>query len=136
MEYAPVGGEAGDGDTDVIVGAEDLALVGGEVRGGLVDGGENGVGARAEADGGGALLDGLHGVLDLEEAPGGAPCGDIGVVLVAKHPLSVSSSLLSFLQGALRSSSALCISLSTVLSSLSSFFLSLSLFLSSQVKNE
>jgi hypothetical protein len=92
-EDSAVSGEAGDGDADVVVSAEDLALVGGEFGGGLVDGGEDGVGRGAEADGGGALLDGLHGVLDLEKAAGGAPGGDVGVVLVAKHGLLCSSLL-------------------------------------------
>jgi hypothetical protein len=49
--------------------AKDLALVGGELGCGLVDGGEDSVGAGPEADTGGVLLDGLHGVLHLEEPP-------------------------------------------------------------------
>jgi hypothetical protein len=84
-EDAAVGGEAGERDPGVLGDAEDLALVRGELGGGLVDGGEDGVGAGPEADADGALLDGLHGVLDLEEPPLRAPRRHVGVVLVPKH---------------------------------------------------
>ena len=91
-EDAPVGGESGERDPGVLSDAEHLPLVGGELGGGLVDGGEDGVGAGAEPDAGGALLDGLHGVLHLEQPPLGAPCGHVGVVLVAEHPRRSPSS--------------------------------------------
>lgn len=84
-EDASVGGEAGERDPGVLSDAEHLPLVGGELGGGLVDGGEDGVGPGPEPDAGGALLDGLHGVLHLEQPPLGAPCGHVGVVLVAEH---------------------------------------------------
>lgn len=95
-EHASVSGETSDGDTDVVVDLEDLALVGREVRGGLVDGGENDVGGGAEADGGSPLLDGLHGVFYLEQTPRRAPRRHVGVILVPKHLFSVSSSPLPF----------------------------------------
>jgi hypothetical protein len=85
-EDAAVGGEAGEHDPRVLGDAEDLALVGGELGGGLVDGGEDGVGAGPEADAGGSLLDGLHGVLHLEKPPLGAPRRHVGVILVPEHP--------------------------------------------------
>lgn len=91
-EDAAVGGEAGERDPGVVGDAEDLALVGGELVGGLVGGGEDGVGGGAEADAGRALLHRLHGVLHLEQPPLRAPGGDIGVVLVPKHPRPSSSS--------------------------------------------
>jgi hypothetical protein len=84
-EDAAVGCEAGERDPGVVGDAEHLPLVGGELGGGLVDGGEDGVGAGPEPHAGGALLDGLHGVLHLEEPPLGAPRGHVGVVLVAEH---------------------------------------------------
>lgn len=84
-EDAAVGGEAGDGDADVVVDLEDLLLVGGELVVGLVDAGQDDVGPGSEADRGGALLHGLHGVLHLEEPPRGAPGGHVRVVLVPEH---------------------------------------------------
>jgi len=89
-EDAAVGGEPRQHDPGVVGDAEDLALVGGELGGGLVGGGEDGVGAGSEPHAGGALLDGLHGVLHLEEPPLRAPCRHVGVVLVAEHPRSSS----------------------------------------------
>ncbi len=87
-EDAAVGGEAGERDPGVVCDAEDLPLVGGELGGGLVRGGEDGVGAGAEADAGGALLHGLHGVLHLEQPPRRAPRRHVGVVLVPEHSRS------------------------------------------------
>lgn len=95
-EDTAVCGEAGDGDADMVVCSEDLALVGSEVGGSLVDGGEDGVRGGAEANGGGALLDGLHGVLHLEETPSWTPRRHISVVLVAKHPFFLFLFLLFF----------------------------------------
>lgn len=58
-----MGGEAGNGDGDVIVNLEILLLVGGELQPGLVDAGEDSMGPPPEADGVRALLDGFHGIL-------------------------------------------------------------------------
>ena len=91
-EDAAVGGEPRERDPRVVGDAEDLALVGGELGGGLVDGGKDDVGEGAEADAGGALLDGLHGILQLEEPPRGAPRRHVGVVLVPEHSRSSYSS--------------------------------------------
>lgn len=97
-EDAAVGGEPRERDPGVLGDAEDLALVGRELGGGLVGGGDDGVGAGSETHAGGALLDGLHGVLHLEEPPLRAPCRHVGVVLVAEHPRSsLSLSLLLLL---------------------------------------
>lgn len=90
-----VRGETGDGHADVVVNLEDLALMGGEVGGGLVDGGEDDVGGGAKADGGGPLLDGLHGVLHLEQTPRRAPSRHVRVVLVPKHVFGVCLLLFS-----------------------------------------
>lgn len=65
-EDAAVGGEAGNGDADVVVDLEDLLLVGGEFGVSLVDACQHDVGFGSEADSGGTLFDCLHGVLHLE----------------------------------------------------------------------
>lgn len=39
----------------------------------------------AEADAGGSLFDGFHGVFDLEETAFRGPDCDVGIVLVAEH---------------------------------------------------
>jgi hypothetical protein len=84
-ENAPVGGETGECDPRVVGDAEDLALVRGELGGRLVGGGEDGAGAGAEADAGGALLHGLHRVLRLEDPSMEAERRHVGVVLVPEH---------------------------------------------------
>lgn len=84
-ENTAVGRETGNGDTDVVVDLEDLLLVGGELGIGLVDAGQHDVGLGSEPNRRRALLDGFHGVLHLEQPPGGAPCRHVRVVLVPEH---------------------------------------------------
>lgn len=84
-EDASVGRQPGNGNANMVVDLKDLALVGGELGAGLVDSGEHDMGLGSETHGGGPLLDGLHGVLHLEQPPRGAPCRHIRVVLVAEH---------------------------------------------------
>lgn len=62
-----IAGEAGDRNTDVVVNADELLLVRGELAGGTLEREEHGVRLGAQADGCRALLDGLEGVLDLVE---------------------------------------------------------------------
>ena len=84
-EDTAIGGEPSDRDAYVVIDFEDLLLVGGELGLGLVDAGEDDMGARSEPDGGGALLDCFHGVLHLEETACWAPCRHICVVLIPEH---------------------------------------------------
>lgn len=61
-----VGGETGDSDADVVVDLEDLLLVRRELGVGLVNAAQDHVSLRSEPNCGGALLNGLHGVLHLK----------------------------------------------------------------------
>ena len=64
---ASISGEAGDGDSHMVIDGEDLLLVGGEVARGSLEGDQHGVSVRLQGHGGGALLHSLHGVLNLEK---------------------------------------------------------------------
>ena len=79
-----VGGQAGEGHAHVVVHRQDLLLVGGQLVGTTLEGHQDGVGGGLEAHGGGALLDGLHGVLHLVETTLRRPGRHVGVVLVAE----------------------------------------------------
>jgi len=90
-----IGGEAGDSDPDVVVDLEQFFLVGGEFGDGAFEGAEDGVGGGAESDAGGALFDGFHGVLYLEETAFGGPDCYVRVVLVAEHGFGFGVRLVS-----------------------------------------
>lgn len=111
-EDAAIGGEAGDGDADVVVDLEDLLLVGGELGVGLVDAGQHHVGLGSEADRRRPLLHRLHRVLNLEQPPRRAPCRDVRVVLVPEHRFSSMASFHSLLQFTREQSLSLSLSLS------------------------
>jgi len=85
-QHTTVGSETGHGDPDVIVNLEQLLLVSRELGGSLVHRGQHHMRPGSQPYGRTALLDSLHGVFHLMQAPRGAPCGHIRVVLVPKHP--------------------------------------------------
>jgi hypothetical protein len=66
-EHSGISSEAGDGHADVVLDLKDLILVAGQLGWQFLETAKDDkvVGAQSEADG--ALLDRLHGVLDLEE---------------------------------------------------------------------
>ena len=94
-EHPSVGGETSDGNADVIVDFEDLALVRRQLRRRLVHGGQHDVAFRPETHGRRSLLHGLHCVLHLEQTPRRAPCRHVRVVLVSEHPFRSLGSLLA-----------------------------------------
>jgi len=82
---ADVGSEVGDGDADVVVDLEDLLLVRGEFKVGLVDACENYVRLGSETDRCRSLLHRLHRILHQEQPTHGASCRHVRVVLVSEH---------------------------------------------------
>merc|ERR1740128_970146 len=82
---ASISGEAGDGDSHMVINREDLLLVGGEVARGSLEGDQHGVSVGLQGHGGGTLLYGLHGVFNLMQTPLGAPNGHIAVILIPEH---------------------------------------------------
>lgn len=66
-QHTGVACQPSDSDTDVVVDLDQLLLVGCELARRALEREEDGVGFGPQSDGGGALLHGLEGVLDLVE---------------------------------------------------------------------
>merc|ERR1712087_430563 len=74
-----------NGNADMCIHFEDLLLVRRQFRGIALKRCDQRVLIRAHANGGGPLLDRLHGILNLVDAASGRPCDTVSVVLVSKH---------------------------------------------------
>ena len=66
-EHPGVGSKTRDSHADVVINLEYLFLVAGQFRWEFLEAAEDDMGVAAESKADGSLLDGFHGVLDLEE---------------------------------------------------------------------
>jgi len=80
-----ISSKSSNGDADVVIDLEDLALMGGELGLGLVYAGQDDVGFGSEANCSRALIHCFHGILHLEQPPRRAPRRHVCVVLVPEH---------------------------------------------------
>jgi len=84
-EDSSIGGEAGEGNTEMCVDADDLLLIGTEFFCVSLESYQDGMCLADETYGSGSLLDGFEGILDLEDTTLRREGDRIVIVVVSKH---------------------------------------------------